>query len=37
MWPNPQFSVDLVIFTEETLNEKIQFFVQWTLIQISIF
>ena len=25
MWPNPQFSVDLVTFTEEILNEKLHF------------
>ena len=28
MWPNPQFSEDLVTFTEEILNEKLYFFVQ---------
>ena len=26
MWPNPQFSVDLVTLTEEILNGKSQFF-----------
>ena len=25
MWPNPQFPVDLVAFTEEILNEKLHF------------
>ena len=25
MWPNPQFSADLVIFTEEILNVKLHF------------
>ena len=25
MWPNPQFSADLVTFTEEILNEKLYF------------
>ena len=25
MWPNPQFPVDLVIFTEEILNGKLHF------------
>ena len=25
MWPNPQFSVDLVTFTEEILNGKLHF------------
>ena len=25
MWPNPQESADLVTFTEETLNAKLQF------------
>ena len=25
MWPNPQFRADLVIFTEEILNEKLYF------------
>ena len=34
MWPNPQFHVDLVIFTEEIFNGKLyflceKFFVQW--------
>ena len=26
MWPNPQFPVDLVTFTEEILDEKLHFF-----------
>ena len=26
MWPNPQFPVDYVTFTEEILNGKLQFF-----------
>ena len=25
MWPNPQFPVDLVTFTEEILNGKLRF------------
>ena len=25
MWPNPQFSADLVTFTQEVLNEKLHF------------
>ena len=25
MWPNPQFSADLVTFTEEIFNEKLHF------------
>ena len=25
MWPNPQFSADLVTFPEEILNEKLDF------------
>ena len=25
MWPNPQFSVELVTFTEEVLNGKLHF------------
>ena len=25
MWPNPQFPTDLVTFTEEILNEKLDF------------
>ena len=29
MWPNPQFPADLVTFTEEILNGKLPFFVQW--------
>ena len=29
MWPNPQFSTDLVTFTEEILNVKLSLFVQW--------
>ena len=28
MWPNPQFPVDFVIFTEEILNGKLHFSVQ---------
>ena len=41
MWPNPQFptsavscilfSADLVTFTEEVLNGKLHFFVQWNV------
>ena len=30
MWPNPQFPADLVSFTEEILNGKTSFFLQWT-------
>ena len=26
MWPNPQYTADLVIFTEEVLNGKPRFF-----------
>ena len=29
MWPNPQETTDLVKFTEEILNGKFHFFVQW--------
>ena len=29
MWPNLQFSLDLVTFTEEILNEELHFFLQW--------
>ena len=29
MWPNPQETTDLVKFTEEILNGKLHFFVQW--------
>ena len=29
MWPNPQETTDLVNFTEEILNGKLHFFVQW--------
>ena len=29
MWPNPQETADLVTFTEEILNRKLHFFVQW--------
>ena len=32
MWPNPQEIGNLVIFTEEILNEKLPFFVQWMLL-----
>ena len=31
MWPKPQFPADLVIFTEEILNEKLHYFVQCTI------
>ena len=31
MGSNPQDTADLVTFTEEILNEKLQFFVQWAL------
>ena len=29
MWPNPQKTAALVTFTEEILNGKLHFFVQW--------
>ena len=29
MWPNPQFPVDLVTFTEEILNGKLHFCAVW--------
>ena len=29
MWPNPPQTADLITFTEEILNEKLHFFVQW--------
>ena len=28
-WPNPQETADLVLLTEEILNRKLDFFVQW--------
>ena len=28
MWPDPQFTADLVTFTREILNGKVHFFVQ---------
>ena len=31
MWPNPLETADLVTFTEEILNGKLHFFVQWML------
>ena len=31
MWPNPQFPVDFVIFTEEIFNGKLHFSVQWEI------
>ena len=33
MWPNPQFPADLNTFTEEILNGKLHFFVQWLEIR----
>ena len=30
MWSNPQFPEDLVTFTEETINGKFHFYVQWS-------
>ena len=33
MWPNPQETADLVTFTEEILNRKLQFFGQCTYYQ----
>ena len=36
MWPNPQFSADLVTFTEEILNGKLHFFVQWLLSKLNV-
>ena len=32
MSPNPQENVDLVIFTEGILNEKLHFSVQWGVL-----
>ena len=32
MRPNPQENADLVTFTEEILNGKLHFFVQWLLL-----
>ena len=32
MWPNPQEIADLDTFTEEILNGKLYFFVQWECI-----
>ena len=32
MWPNPQIPADLVTFTEEILNGKLDFFVQWVML-----
>ena len=32
MWLNPQVSADLVTFTEEILNGKISFFVQYNIL-----
>ena len=45
MWPNPQFSSDLVTFTEEILNAKLHFlcslsltlFKEWLSLHIDIF
>ena len=37
MWPNPQFPVDLVAFTEEIINENFIFFSVWRTFQIAIF
>ena len=31
MWPNPQETADLVTFTDEILNGKLYFFVQWVV------
>ena len=35
MWPNPKSPADLVTFTEEFLNGKFLFFVQWMFLQKS--
>ena len=35
MWPNPQETANLVTFTEEILNEKLAFFVQYLLVSHS--
>ena len=35
MWPNPQETADLVLFTEETLHGKRHFIVQWMFILCS--
>ena len=32
MWPNPQETAHWITFTEEILNEKLFFFVQWQLL-----
>ena len=32
MWPNLQFSTDLVTFTEEILDGKKSFFIQWNIL-----
>ena len=32
MWPNPLETADLVTFTEEILNGKLHFFVQWVVV-----
>ena len=29
MWPNPKEIADMVTFTEEIINGKIRFFLQW--------
>ena len=36
MWPNPQFPVNLATFTEEILNIKHHFFVQWHMSPVMI-
>ena len=34
MWPNRRFPADLVTFTKEILNGKLNFFVQWSSLNI---
>ena len=36
MWPNPQKSVDLFVFTEDILNGKLQFFCSETAPETSL-
>ena len=34
MWPNPQFSADLVTFTKEILNGKLHFFAVKVVLEV---
>ena len=36
MWPNPQFSADLAIFTEEILNGKLHFLCGDAMINVGL-